>query len=93
MTVEAGRVIGVPEAKERLRREIRRRMEERDDRVAPHRQSERAQKKVIGLPEFQAARTVGCYVAMPGEMRTERIMKEAWKAGKKVAVPALRPEP
>jgi 5-formyltetrahydrofolate cyclo-ligase len=47
-----------------------------------------AQARVTALPEFAAARTVLCYLAMAGEAGTAAILEAAWKAGKRVYVPA-----
>lgn len=38
-------------------------------------------------PLFQRAKTIYCYVDFRREAGTEEIMREAWKLGKKVAVP------
>jgi 5-formyltetrahydrofolate cyclo-ligase len=78
------------EEKRIIRLRMRGRAEEQDDRVRDHRHSELAQGHVIGLPEFHVARVVACYAALPGEVRTERIMAEAWKLGHAVAIPAYR---
>jgi 5-formyltetrahydrofolate cyclo-ligase len=55
-------------------------------------QSEIAAKKMIALPEFRKAKTVCCYVALPGEVMTQEIIEKCWDGNKKVCVPAFREE-
>jgi 5-formyltetrahydrofolate cyclo-ligase len=45
---------------------------------------------VIALPEFQRAEVVLGYLSLPGEVAVDGILAAAWKAGKRVAVPAVR---
>ncbi len=45
--------------------------------------------RVVALPEFTAARTVLCYLELPGEVRTHDLIEAAWADGKRVAVPAF----
>ena len=52
--------------------------------------SRRIADRMVALPEFQRAEVVCCYLALTGETQTQLIMEAAWKAGKRVAVPALR---
>ena len=54
--------------------------------------SRQAQRRFVQLPEFASARVVAVYLAMPGEVETDRILAAAWAAGKLVAVPAWRTE-
>ena len=54
--------------------------------------SRTAQDRILGLPEFMAATSVACYLALPGEVRTERILENCWMAGKTVSVPVFDPE-
>ena len=54
--------------------------------------SELVQGVVMSLSEFREARTVCCYLALPGEVQTERIFGACWKAGKEVCVPAYGKE-
>jgi 5-formyltetrahydrofolate cyclo-ligase len=54
--------------------------------------SEAVARRVRAMPEFARARTVACYLALPGEVRTERLLESAWRAGKRVCVPACRPD-
>jgi 5-formyltetrahydrofolate cyclo-ligase len=44
--------------------------------------------KVLALPQFDAARVVSCYVSLPHEARTERLIEMCWRLGKRVCVPA-----
>ncbi len=46
--------------------------------------------RVIALPEFQRAEVVLGYLSLPGEVAVDGILAAAWKAGKRVAVPAVR---
>ncbi len=50
----------------------------------------RIAERVISLIEFKRAEVVFCYLAFSGEVQTEAIMEEAWKAGKRIAVPCSR---
>lgn len=51
--------------------------------------SRRIAGRVTALPEFTAARTVLCYLELPGEVRTCDLIEAAWADGKRVAVPAF----
>lgn len=51
--------------------------------------SERIQKAVLSMPEYQAASTVGCYMALPYEVQTRGIILDCWNAEKKVCVPTF----
>ena len=46
--------------------------------------------RVTALPEFRQAETVLGYLAKPHEAQTARMLEAAWRAGKRVAVPAAR---
>jgi len=46
--------------------------------------------RVVALPEFQRAEVVLGYLSLPGEVNVDGILSAAWKAGKRVAVPAVR---
>ena len=46
--------------------------------------------RVIGLPEFNRAAVVCCYLSLPGEVETRKILEAAWKLGKRVALPMPR---
>lgn len=45
--------------------------------------------KLVGLPEFAAARTVMAFLSVPGEIDTTEIVLAAWRAGKTVLVPKV----
>lgn len=47
---------------------------------------------VVEHPLFQSAREIYCYASFREEAGTGRLMEEAWKAGKRVAVPCVRDE-
>lgn len=47
---------------------------------------------VGGLPEFAAAGTVACYLALPSEVQTQPLIELCRQAGKNVCVPALDPQ-
>ncbi len=46
--------------------------------------------RVVVLPEFQRAEVVFGYMSLAGEVNVDGILAAAWKAGKRVAVPAVR---
>ncbi len=74
--------------KKQIRDLIRRRRMESDlDRMDE--KSMRAQRLILGLPEFIKARNIGCYLSMPREVGTSFLMNECWRLGKTVWVPAL----
>lgn len=52
--------------------------------------SRRVAERITCLPEFQRAEVICCYLTLPGEVDTQSILDAAWKAGKKVSVPAAR---
>ncbi|MEM7391404.1 MAG: 5-formyltetrahydrofolate cyclo-ligase [Verrucomicrobiota bacterium] len=51
--------------------------------------SERIQDAIVALPEFEAARSVGAYQALPYEVQTRKIIETCWSVEKKVCVPAF----
>lgn len=48
------------------------------------------QRELMALPEFDEAEVVCCYLAMPGEVKTDRIIAGCRQKGKMVCVPAFR---
>lgn len=48
------------------------------------------QQSLSHLPEFVEADIVSCYLAMPFEVRTDRIIEKCWQEDKTVCVPAFR---
>ncbi len=53
--------------------------------------SKYVQKRAVALPEFDAAKVIFCYMATGPEVHTDAILRAAWKAGKRVCVPATEP--
>ena len=47
--------------------------------------------RVAGLPEFAAADTVLTYLSFGPEVDTRAIIRQAWAAGKRVALPCCVP--
>jgi len=79
------------EEKERIRKEIlanRRRLSE--ETVTG--KSRKIKKSLFELPEFEKAKTVMFYVSKGREVRTEEMIRESLKMGKKVAVPISKVE-
>ncbi len=64
-----------------------RQQEEQDRR----RKSEAIRRKVFRLTAFRRARTVCCYVALPYEVQTWRMIQEMLVQGKRVVVPVTKP--
>ena len=55
------------------------------------RSSRAVQEAILSLPELGEAGVVACYLALPGEVRTELIVEECRRDGKTVCVPAFDP--
>ncbi|MDP3702986.1 MAG: 5-formyltetrahydrofolate cyclo-ligase, partial [Candidatus Omnitrophota bacterium] len=53
--------------------------------------SEAIRRKVFRLTAFRRAKTVCCYVALPYEVQTWRMIDAMLKSGKRVVVPVTRP--
>ena len=62
--------------------------QEENDR---RRKSEAIRRKVFRLTAFRRATTVCCYVALPYEVQTWRMIEEMLLQGKRVVVPVTRP--
>ena len=75
--------------KEQLRTRMRRKIAGLKARWI-RRAGEKAQKLVIGMAEFRDARVVSCYVAMPRELNTRRIVEACLRRGKRLCVPVWR---
>ena len=58
---------------------------------ARRRSSEAIWRKVRRLTAFRRAATVCCYVALPHEVQTRRMIEEMLARGKRVVVPVARP--
>src|SRR3989338_9305600 len=69
----------------RLLRQLRQQKE--DER---RQRSEAIRRKVFRLTAFRRARTVCCYVALPYEVQTWRMIEEMLARGKRVVVPVAR---
>ena len=54
--------------------------------------SRRIQETVLDFPKLKQATTVGCYLAMRGEVETADILRHCWEAGKRVCIPVMREE-
>lgn len=72
--------------KGQIRRTLLRRLKQQkeDERT---RKSAAIRRKVFRLPAFRRATTVCCYVALPYEVQTWRMIEEMLVKGKRVAVP------
>ena len=55
------------------------------------RKSEAIRRKVLRLTAFRRAKMVCCYVALPYEVQTWRMIEEMLKQGKRVVVPVTQP--
>jgi len=55
------------------------------------RRSEAIRRKVFRLTAFRRAKVVCCYVALPHEVQTWRMIEEMLERGKRVVVPAVQP--
>ena len=76
--------------KGQLRKQLLRllKQQKEDDR---RRKSEAIRRKVFRLTAFRRATTVCCYVALPYEVQTWRMIEEMLSKGKRVVVPVTRP--
>ena len=68
---------------------VRRLTQQKEDER--RRSSEAIRRKVFRLTAFRRAKTVCCYVALPYEVQTWRMIEEMLKRGKRVAVPLAQP--
>lgn len=50
-----------------------------------------AQQRLLDAPCWGAARSVALYVALKGEMPTEKLLEAAWQSGRAVYLPRMRP--
>ena len=76
-------------AKDGIRREMRLRRAALDpDWVVAH--SEQIAERFVALEAFIAAETVCLYIAIPGEVRLDKVMKQCWSSGKRLLAPAYR---
>ena len=77
--------------KEEIRKEIIRRLRGQDPALREER-SDIVQEKLLSSGEFKGAKTVLTYVSLPEEVNTGKIITEAMKQGKRVAVPYVEPD-
>lgn len=81
----------IQEKKKRLREELLKKLKDnKEDRRL--KKSFRIAKRLFLLAEFLKAKTVLFYLSFDGEVDTVRMIKEAIKQGKRVAVPVIRKE-
>ena len=76
--------------KGQLRRQLLRQLQQQKEDVR-NQQSEAIRRKVFRLTAFRQARTVCCYVALPHEVQTWRMIDAMLKNGKRVVVPMVKP--
>ena len=76
--------------KGQLRTTLIRRLKQQEEHER-RRSSEAIWRKVVRLTAFRRARTVCCYVALPYEVQTWRMIEEMLTRGKRVVVPLVRP--
>lgn len=81
----------VKTAKARMRRKLLHMRTEQSPEEASRRAGA-AQRAVLALPQWQAARQVVLYVAVRGELSTDLLLRDAWASGKKVLLPRCRPQ-
>lgn len=79
------------ERKRSLRKEILAQRNELPEEAVAEK-SQRIRKRLLALAEFKKAKVVMFYVAKDKEVRTERIIRESLRMGKRVAVPLSRVE-
>lgn len=79
------------EEKERIRKEILAKRSGLSEEAVMEK-SQRIKKKLFELSEFKKAKTVMFYVAKDKEVKTEEMIRESLKMGKRVAVPISKVE-
>ncbi len=52
--------------------------------------SARISERIIGMPEYRAARRIFCYSALPMEVQTAGLIREMLRAGKEVYLPVTQ---
>jgi len=72
--------------KAQLRKRFLRKLQQQEE-VVRNRQSEALRRKVLHLAVFRSAKTVCCYVALPYEVQTGRLIEDMIRLGKRVVVP------
>lgn len=81
----------VVEEKEKIRAAVREKRKALDASWVEKR-SELVQGIALALSEFREARTVCCYLALPDEVQTTRILETCWETQKEVCVPVYGKE-
>lgn len=76
--------------KGQLRRVVLRQLKQQKEDVR-YQQSEAIRRKVFRLTAFRRAKTVCCYVSLPYEVQTWRMIDAMLKHGKRVVVPMTKP--
>ena len=76
--------------KDQLRRAILRRLKQQQEDERRQR-SEAIRRKVFRLTAFRRAKTICCYVALPYEVQTWRMIEEMLSKRKRVVVPVVQP--
>ena len=80
--------MNLPDEKQAIRNLIRARRRELEPAWV-RRNSAVIIERVRSLPEFAAARCVGCYMALPREVQTTALLVHCWDTGRQVCVPAF----
>jgi len=78
----------VKESKQALRKTLRERLGAMDD-AAIQAASDAVAQKVLALPEYKAARGVACFVSMPKEFNTRRLLEGICADGKTLYLPRV----
>ena len=76
--------------KGQLRTQLLRQLKQQEE-DARRQRSEAIRRKVFRLTAFRRAKTVCCYVALPYEVQTWRLIEEMLLKKKRVVVPVVRP--
>ena len=78
----------IKEAKEDIRKELRKRLREQDPSLRKER-SRKVQDALLSSQEFKDSRVVMTYVSLPTEVDTYYFIEQALERGKKLAVPCI----
>lgn len=87
--MESGETIAARKAA--LRQRIRKLRRDHPPGLARARSLE-AQQRLMDAPCWRNARSVALYVALKGELSTDRLLDAAWKSGRVVWLPRVRPQ-
>ena len=83
--------IGVKELKDKIRKEIIRRLQ-KQSYVIRDKRSKKINEKLLFSDEFKNSEVIMTYVSLKTEVDTYGFIKEALKKGKKIVVPYLEPD-